>query len=94
MVELENQYASGSYLERNPTWHVEESSWKARQVLRMLDNHRLSPETVAEIGCGAGEVLRQLQLAMDSNCRFCGYDISPQAIAMCQTRATALPQID
>jgi 2-polyprenyl-3-methyl-5-hydroxy-6-metoxy-1,4-benzoquinol methylase len=87
MVEGDNRYASGSYLERNPTWHVEESEWKARQVLRMLHNHELAPQTVAEAGCGAGEVLRQLQLAMDSACYFSGYDISPQAIEMCRSRA-------
>jgi SAM-dependent methyltransferase len=89
MEESENQYASGSYLERNPIWHVEESEWKARQVLRMLDKHRLAPQTVAEVGCGAGEVLRQLQLAMDPSCSFSGYDISPQAIEMCRSRANA-----
>jgi ubiquinone/menaquinone biosynthesis C-methylase UbiE len=89
MVEADNQYASGSYLERNPDWHVEESEFKARQVLRMLDKHRLAPQTVAEVGCGAGEVLRQLQLAMDPTCNFSGYDISPQAIEMCRSRANA-----
>jgi ubiquinone/menaquinone biosynthesis C-methylase UbiE len=89
MVEAENQYASGEYLERNPTWHVEESEWKARQVLRMLEKHRITPQTVAEVGCGAGEVLRQLQFAMDPDCYFSGYDISPQAIEMCRSRANA-----
>jgi SAM-dependent methyltransferase len=88
-AETENQYVSGSYLERNPTWHAEESEWKARQVLRMLHKHRFAPRTVAEVGCGAGEVLRQLQLAMDSTCQFSGYDISPQAIEMCRGRANA-----
>lgn len=68
---------------------MEESEWKARQVLRMLHKHRFAPRTVAEAGCGAGEVLRQLQLAMDSTCQFSGYDISPQAIEMCRGRANA-----
>jgi SAM-dependent methyltransferase len=82
-------YASGQYMEMNPSWHVEESAWKAQQVLRMLARHRLRPLTVAEVGCGAGEVLRQLQLAMDPGVAFSGYDISPQAIALCQSRANA-----
>lgn len=35
----------------------------------------------------AGEVLRLLQGAMPSDCSFSGYDISPQALTLCQTRA-------
>lgn len=34
---LEQLYTSGEYLEKNPTWHVEESPWKAKQVIRMLN---------------------------------------------------------
>ncbi len=83
----ENLYTSGSYLERNPTWHVEESPWKAQQVLRMLARHGITPHTIAEVGCGAGETLRLLQVAMDPSCLFSGYDISPQAIQLCGSRA-------
>jgi 2-polyprenyl-3-methyl-5-hydroxy-6-metoxy-1,4-benzoquinol methylase len=84
-----NLYASGKYLEMNPSWHVEESAWKAQQIVRMLARHRLRPQSVAEVGCGAGEVLRQLQLAMDPDVVLTGYDISPQAIALCQPRANS-----
>ena len=35
-MKLEDMYKSGEYLEKNPTWHVEESPWKARQIMRML----------------------------------------------------------
>jgi hypothetical protein len=82
-------YTSGSYLEKNPSWHVEESPWKAEQVLHMLARHRLHPRTICEVGCGAGEVLRQLQGQMDERCLFWGYDIAPQAIALAQSRANA-----
>jgi hypothetical protein len=84
---VKNLYASGDYLELNPTWHVEESAWKAQQIEYMLRLHGLAPHTIAEIGCGAGEILRQLQTGMDVDCRFSGYDISPQAIELCQRRA-------
>lgn len=83
----EEIYSSGEYLTRNPTWHVEDSAWKAQQILRMLQRHSLVPRTVCEVGCGAGEVLRQLQSNMDPSCEFCGCDISPQAIALCRERA-------
>jgi SAM-dependent methyltransferase len=83
----EDLYTGGGYLARNPTWHLEDSPWKARQILRMLQRHRIEPKTIGEVGCGAGEVLRQLQEQMDRSCEFYGYDISPQAIQLCQPRS-------
>jgi ubiquinone/menaquinone biosynthesis C-methylase UbiE len=77
-------YTDGTYLEKNPLWHSDESPFKAAQILRMLERHRLKPKTIAEVGCGAGEVLKRLQGKMDSDCRFWGYDISPQALKLWQ----------
>jgi 2-polyprenyl-3-methyl-5-hydroxy-6-metoxy-1,4-benzoquinol methylase len=82
-------YTSGQYAEKNPGWHVEESPWKAQQILRMLARHHLSPQTVGEVGCGAGEVLRQLQAHLDPTCELWGYDISPYALELCASRANA-----
>jgi SAM-dependent methyltransferase len=78
-------YSDGSYLNSNPTWHVEDSPWKAQQVLRMLQQHDIRPRTVAEVGCGAGEILRQLSLNLPA-ATFSGYDISAEAIALARTR--------
>ena len=83
----ENVYITGQYLEKNPTWHIGESPWKVRHILPMLQRHHLVPNTVCEVGCGAGEVLRLLQGSMSDACTFWGYDISPQAIALCQEKA-------
>jgi cyclopropane fatty-acyl-phospholipid synthase-like methyltransferase len=80
-------YLDGEYLAKNPEWHVEESPWKARQVLRMLRQNHLAPKTVCDVGCGAGEVLKQLQENLDSECIFWGYDISPQALELAKSRA-------
>lgn len=79
-------YINGQYLEKNPTWHVEESPWKAQQILRMVERNHLAPDTICEVGCGAGEILHQLQEHMDRRCTFWGYDISPQAIAFARKR--------
>lgn len=54
-------YLDGRYLIKNPAWLVEESAWKAMQILRMLRRNRISPSNVWEVGCGAGEVLKQIQ---------------------------------
>jgi SAM-dependent methyltransferase len=82
-----NPYTSGTYLERNPLWHTDESPFKVGQVLRMFRKDGLHPRTICEVGCGAGEVLKLLQERMDDSCRFWGYDISPQALEMCRSKA-------
>jgi hypothetical protein len=78
-------YSDGSYLKSNPGWHVEDSPWKAQQVLRMLQRHDIHPGTVAEIGCGAGEILRQLSLNL-TGAAFSGFDISADAITLARAR--------
>src|SRR5213075_586346 len=54
-------YQSGEYLDKNPTYHVEDSAWKARQIFQMIEKNRVKPASVCEVGCGAGEILKQLQ---------------------------------
>lgn len=83
----ESIYVTDKYLMNNRSWHVEDSPWKARQILRMIARNELSPRTICEVGCGAGEILRQLQLNMNLGCEFRGYEISPQAYELCQQRA-------
>ena len=85
-MSLEDIYQSGAYNEKIPTWHVEESAGKAQEILRLLRGHHLTPHTICEVGCGAGEVLRQLQVALPRDCELTGYDISPQAIKLAHTR--------
>jgi Methyltransferase domain len=82
-------YKDGTYLERNGTWHVEESPFKAKYILSLLGRNRLAPETICEVGCGAGEVLKQLQSKMSAKCEFWGYDISPQAYELSKRRANS-----
>src|SRR2546430_652791 len=80
-------YLDGEYQLKNPAWHVEESAWKAWQILRILRRNRVSPATVCEVGCGAGEVLKQLQQRLSGEPTFWGYDISPQAMELAKSRA-------
>ncbi len=80
-------YKDGQYLQKNPTWHIEESPFKAKYILRLLERNAVHPRTICEVGCGAGEVLRQLQQRMPAECEFWGYDISPQAFEFCRERA-------
>ena len=54
-------YTSGEYAAKNPTYHVEDSAWKAHQILKIIQRNNLQPLSICEVGCGAGEILRQLQ---------------------------------
>lgn len=82
----ESIYQTGEYVEKNPTYHVEDSAWKAAEVVKLIEKHGLAPQTVCEVGCGAGEILRQLQLSLPADTKFFGYEISPQAFALCRER--------
>ena len=82
-----NIYTDGGYLEQNPTWHSEDSPWKAEQILKFIGRNQLTPRTVCEVGCGAGEILMRLKRNMPDDCEFWGYDISPQAHELAVTRA-------
>ncbi len=81
-----NVFLNGEYLQRVPQWHADDAPWKARGILRMLQLNHLLPRRIGEVGCGTGEVMRQLQLQMGSECVFCGYDIAPQVIELSRTR--------
>ena len=70
-------YTSGDYLEKNPLWHTEESSWKAEHAMRMINRHKISARAICDVGCGAGEVLKQLQRRFDDKCDFLACDITP-----------------
>lgn len=83
---MSDMYVDGEYSRQNPTWDVEDAPWKADHIFRMLEKHHLKPGSVCEVGCGCGEILRQLQQRMDPSCIFTGYDISPQAIGLCRSR--------
>lgn len=81
-------YENEKYLIENKTWHVEDSPWKASQILRLIEvnNIELDSITICEVGCGAGEILVQLSEKIESNCSFVGYDISPQLQNMWKER--------
>jgi SAM-dependent methyltransferase len=80
-------YLDGTYLRQNPDWHVADSPWKVRQILRILNRNQIVPKTIYEVGCGAGEVLRLLQQNFGATCELWGTDVSAQAIELCQARA-------
>jgi SAM-dependent methyltransferase len=88
MAEIVYTQENSKYKTANPSWHVEDSPWKATQILKIIDRNLLKPKSIVEIGCGAGEILRQLNQRMDDKTiRFEGYEISPDAYCLCKDRA-------
>lgn len=79
--------ANSKYKTGHPNWHVEDSPWKATQILKLMDRNNLKPKSVVEIGCGAGEILNQLHQRMDDKTiEFSGYEIAPDAFDFCIQR--------
>lgn len=81
-------YEDEQYLSENKTWHIEDSPWKATQILNLINRQDIKPvfDTVCEVGCGAGEILVQLARQLPDDCAFVGYDISPQLQGMWKER--------
>jgi SAM-dependent methyltransferase len=77
-------YTDGTYLKRHPTWDSEHAAWKAEQIMQLLARHkRSSLRTVCEVGCGAGQVLVELQKKLPAQTSLFGYEISPDAFRLC-----------
>ena len=72
-------YVSGRYEDLNPGYHVQDSAWKMANVVSILSDHMIKPRSVCEVGCGAGEVLKQLERHVSEECLLTGYDINPAA---------------
>ena len=76
-------YNDGTYLSQNPTWHEEDSPFKANAIANMLVKNQVSFSSICEVGCGTGGVLRNLRkLCGGTNTKWVGFDISENAIAL------------
>jgi len=84
----ENRYIDGEYLAANPTWGREDCAWKARMIHKLWQQTGLPvPRTVAEIGCGSGGILAELQSRFPNTVAYAGFDIAPEAIQMAEKYA-------
>jgi IS30 family transposase len=48
---------NSDYLSKNPTWHVEDSPWKAEQILKLIKGNKLDFTQICEVGCGVGDLI-------------------------------------
>ena len=80
-------YSDGTYFRNNPDWHADDSAWKARHIASILERNGVAPSSVCEVGCGAGEVLRNVAREVPAASSFVGYDISPDAYRLCASKS-------
>ncbi|WP_299410360.1 class I SAM-dependent methyltransferase [Acaryochloris sp. IP29b_bin.148] len=79
-------YENGTYLKDHPSWHEEDSPWKAKNIHKIIEKNFLTPTKICDIGCGTGEILKQLSEQYGSDKKFVGYEISPQAYELCNKK--------
>ncbi|MBT3304635.1 methyltransferase domain-containing protein [Candidatus Woesearchaeota archaeon] len=83
---IKELYPSEAYLKNNPSWHSKDSYWKAKQIIKIIKKNNQTYDSICEVGCGAGEILIQLQKSMHKKCDFRGYEISPAAYKICKEK--------
>ncbi|WP_103223115.1 class I SAM-dependent methyltransferase [Roseibium marinum] len=85
---MQDIYLSEHYAELNPTWHEEDSPWKARQVRDIIDRNNLEISSFCEVGCGTGEILLNLTNSYP-DVQFTGYEIAPHAYQRAKEKETS-----
>ena len=79
-------YEDGTESYGNRRWHEEDSPWKAQKIDQILRRNKITPKSVCEIGCGAGEVLHSLASYFDESVIFSGYETSKEAFEICKRK--------
>lgn len=80
-------YEDGTYLDNNPSWHEQDSPWKASNIRKIIERNSVKPKTICEVGCGAGEILNQLSSHYNGTVDLYGYEVSPQAFEICNKKS-------
>jgi len=91
---MKDIYNDSTYLNKNPTWHEEDAPFKASKIIKLLERNPISFKTVAEIGCGSGEILVQLAPQLPNVTNFFGFDISKDAINIARKKETGKIKFD
>lgn len=81
-------YLNGEYYKKNPNSGVEDASWKAEIIYKLLMNNNVQAKEVVEVGCGSGMVLVELEKRDKQIEKLIGYDISPQAFELAKKNAS------
>lgn len=84
-------YNNSEYLANNPNWHQEDSFVKASHIVKILQKNSIRFRTLAEIGCGTGEILIELKKQLNaSELELFGYDISKDAVRLAEQKNSGI----
>jgi SAM-dependent methyltransferase len=77
---------NSEYLKLNPNYHLEDSRWKSFQILKCINRNNIYLDRVADVGCGAGEILSILYDNLPESIIFEGYEISKDAYELSKVK--------
>lgn len=80
-------YTDGTYLENVSDWHAGDAPWKTAHIAALLERGGISPSSVHDVGCGAGDVLSLLQPSLGDGTHLLGMDIAADAIRLAGEKA-------
>lgn len=86
----ESLYASELDLEAE--WLRRSAAYKVDSIQSLLQRHAIRPETILELGCGPGAVIRECSRRSMAR-RYVGVDYSPDAIAYLRANAPEIEAI-
>ena len=89
MGDFEARYRDGEYLDRTSDWHEEDAAWKAMHIQTLLREASVAARRIADVGCGTGGVLVQLQAMLPPQTELTGYEIAEPAFRIAQQRGNA-----
>jgi SAM-dependent methyltransferase len=52
---IDNQYQTGEYWDKNPTFHEEDADFKVANAIAMLERNGISPDDILDVGTGSGK---------------------------------------
>lgn len=73
-------YVNGEYASKHSDWHEGDSAEKSKHIIRLVRQNKLSPKSICDVGCGAGEIINLISQQLPES-TLTGFDISPQAVA-------------
>ena len=87
MSEVASIYTDGTYASLNPEFGDDNAELKIAKALDAVRLYKIPHQSIAEVGCGGGAIIRGLSQALNAD-RAVGYEPMPEAFAVARTRAT------
>ena len=85
MTNYNDFYTGEEYLRHNPTWHVEDSEFKAEKIINIISKNNINFKSIVEVGCGVGEIVKILSDKY-KDIQIAGFDISKPAIDIAKNK--------